>query len=78
MEGERQLLKIELEHSARLEIFDIAVDLPTIQANPVFGAAFGSLEEFQEGIKANFSSLQATEQGALIFRLPFYKSYVSM
>ena len=78
MEGGRQLLKIELEHSVRLEIFDIAVDLPTVQANPSFGAAFSSLEEFREGIEANFSSLQATEQGSIIFRLPFYKTYISM
>ena len=76
MEGGRQLLKIELEHSLGLEIFDIAVDLPTIKANPVFGLAFSSLEQFKEGIEKSIDSLKATEQGALIFRLPFYNTYV--
>ena len=56
-EGKRQLLKIELEHSEELEIFDIAVDLLTIEANPVFGPVFKSLEKFKDAIIKNFDTL---------------------
>ena len=59
-EGGRQLLRIELENSAELEIFDIVVDLPIIKANPIFGLAFNSLEEFKEGIIKNFGDLKVT------------------
>ena len=57
-EGGRQLLRIELENSAELEIFDIVVDLPTIKANPIFSLAFNSLEDFKEGMIKNFDALK--------------------
>ena len=71
-EGGSQLLKIELVNSAELEIYDIVVDLPTIKANPIFGLAFNSLEQFRDEMERSFHTLKVTEQGAIIFRLPFY------
>ena len=59
--GGRQLLKIELEHSTLLEIFDISIDLPTIKGDPVFGPAFSSLEEFKDAVLANFETVEVTE-----------------
>ena len=56
-EGERQLLKIELEHTEELEIFDIVVDLPTIRANPLFGPASKPLEQFKKAILKNFDTI---------------------
>ena len=35
--GDSQLLEIELEHSEKMETYDIIVDMSTLKANSVFG-----------------------------------------
>lgn len=66
--GEYELLEIALEHSQTLQMFDIAVDLPTIKADKTFGGIYETVGEFKEALIQHFDGLSATEKGSIIYK----------